>query len=72
MQYKNVLLLAAFPRLPFGSSAGALVFDGAFSLLCSQNCISGKGGEMALLGRNLYSSYGDAEEASFRVSRPLK
>lgn len=31
MQYKNILLLAGFARLPFGSSANGLVFDDFFS-----------------------------------------
>lgn len=31
IQYKNILLLAGFARLPFGSSANGLVFDDFFS-----------------------------------------
>lgn len=43
-----------------------------FFPLYGQKCISWKDGKMALLGKNLYSSHGEAEETSFEVSKSLK
>lgn len=43
-----------------------------FFRLYGQSCISRKDRKMALLGKNPYSSYPGAEEAAFKVSRPLR